>query len=299
MGNALMETAGELIGGILSLVLGLAFLGFLIYLPFWLLGKLRDRVRAEGIGGVLPGVAPRIDGIALQTATRPPALLPQDYPARYARARKLLCGAFHQPDPGELPAGTPPDSWNKYLLPQWSVTGFDTLFVHVAPGYVQAMDISPRRCTFPGLLDGLATEDGTGAVVPGSGSVPGSRFDLVSIEAGAECAGPGLHVVLRAKAKGTFPPTTSPADCPCLYVGFEVAGWGQAFSLVPPQDKPAWEFNQTVYGEFGIMDFAGEIPYVAQIVLFPGGRLDDFAHMVPLSNAATGTIDVQSRKIPL
>lgn len=300
MGNALMETAGDLIGGILSLVLGLAFLGFLLYIPFWLLGKLKDRVASQGIWGVVPGAATRVGGIRLRSFDCSASRFSLDYPGRYRRARKALANVFRQPDPGALSGKqSGNDCWRAFKVPQWSASEFDTPYVHVEPHAVQAMDISPRRCTMPGVMDDLADGEGAGWTEPGSNLLSGSQFKLCRIEAGAECAGPGLKVVFRATGKGTLGNPRSLAECPCLYLLLEVAGWSQFLTAVPLQDKPHWEVADTVGEDLGIMDFAGEIPFVAQIVLFPSGRRDDFSHMVPLSNVVVGTIEVHSKKIPL
>lgn len=294
-----MAVLTDIIGLLLGAVLNLALIALIFYAPFWFFKKGLARYRTHGLNGLLPWVAPKVGDIALTAVSPLRSSFVAECDTRYEQARRAVRDIFRQEDPGPRAALMfEPDNWRAFCVEQWSVSGFDTPFVFVSPIAVQAMDVSRRRDAC-GFLDGLGEEAGGEWEPPERDMLPGSRFELRSIQAGAKCASPGIQIAMRASGKGNIGNPQTREELPCLCVRLYFFNRIDTIAAPPVDGKPEWQFDDVFFKETGVMDFAGEIPFTAQIVLFRGGDLSDYSNMTPLSNVTVGTINVTSPKIPL
>lgn len=283
-----MAMLTDIIGGLLGLVFGLATMAFIICAPFWLIKFLWRRYKTRKVDGLkLAAVSPIRTSFAIECDNR------------FEQARHAVRDIFRQEDPGPRFAHIfEPDNWRAFCVKQWSVSGFDTPFVFVSPIAVQAMNVSRRRCSC-GMLDNMDEEVGGSWEPPERDMLPGSRFDLRSISAGAKCAAPGIRIAMRAGGRGDIGNPQTREELPCLCVRLHLFNRVDTIAAPPVEGRPEWQFDEVFFTDTGVMDFAGEIPFTAQIVLFRGGDLSDYSNMTPLSNVAVGLINVTSPKIPL
>lgn len=294
-----MAILKDILGLLLQVVLFFVEIALIIYVPIWLFKVAMRRYRIYGFHGICPWMAPRIGGLKLSTVSPLPSSFVVECDNRYEKARHAARDVFKQEDPGPRVALIfEPNNWRAFCVEQWSVSGFDTPFVFVSPIAVQAMDVSRRRDTC-GFWDGLGEEAGGSWESPERDMLPGSRFDLRSVSFGAKCAAPGIQIVMRANGKGNIGNPQTREETPCLCVRFYLYNRIDTIAAPPVDGKPEWQINDIFFKETGVMDFAGEIPFTAQIVLFRGGDLSDYSNMTPLSNVAVGTINVASQRIPL
>ena len=293
-----MEILADFFGVILGVVLSLAMMALILCAPFWLAKVGWRRYKAYGLHGIFPWVAQSSGGLKLSPVARIRSSFDVECDNRYERARHAVRDIFRQDDPGPRVALMfEPDNWRSFLVKQWSVSGFDTPFVFLSPIAVQAMDLSRRRCTC-GLLDGVDEESGGSWESPERDMLPGSRFRFRSLSVGAKCNAPGIRIALQASCKGDIGTPQTREETPFLCVRFHLFDRTDTIAAPPVDGKPEWRFDETFFNDAGVMDFAGEIPYTAQIALI-SGDIGDYSNVTPLSDIAVGTVNIASARIPL
>ena len=132
----------------------------------------------------------------------------------------------------------------------------------------------------------------------GAGEESGTGFRIDSIQSGASPQNPGVRIVFVAKGSGWSGVPQRREDVPFLLVTFMIGEQEAVFLAPPAPNKAEWRFDEVFEPEMGIVDIAGEIPFLARIVNHRGGELTPDS-IVPRSGVAVGLVPVKSGKVQL
>ena len=130
----------------------------------------------------------------------------------------------------------------------------------------------------------------------GAGERSGAGFTIDSIECGASPQNPGVRIVFHVKGSGRVGTPQRREDVPFLFVTFSIGEMETSFLAPPSGDKPEWRFDEVFAPELGIVDVAGDIPFIATVVNHRGSRLTPDS-ITPRSNVAKGLVRATSSKV--